>query len=195
MTMPRPLPLVLGATLVLAACGGSPEYYLLAPPEPAARATSPAGSIAVADISLPAYAEAIEIASIGPTGAVTLDRDALWADTPRRALTRHLVAALQTRLDAVVGTEPWPGFDQPGLRVEVAVDRMIGAPEGALQFTGQYVIVAPASGRILASERFAITLPPPGPGYQGLIDAHGRAIEALADTIAARVARVGRGLA
>jgi uncharacterized lipoprotein YmbA len=193
--MPRPLPFVLGAALALAACSGSPAYYLLSPPETAARAASPARSIAVADISLPAYAEALEIASIGPTGAVTLDRDALWADTPRRALTRHLVAALQTRLDAVIGTEPWPGFDQPGLRVEVAVDRMIGAPEGALQFTGQYVIVSPASGRILASERFAITLPPPGPGYQGLIDAHGRAIEALADTIAGRVARVGRGLA
>lgn len=193
--MRTPLPLVFGAALALAACGGSPDYYLLAPPEPAARAASAARSIAVADIGLPAYAEATEIAAIGPSGAVTLDRDSLWADTPRRALTRHLVAALQARLDAIVGTEPWPGFDQPGLRVEVAVDRMIGAPEMPLKFTGQYVIVSPSSGRILASERFAVTLPPPGPGYQGLIDAHGRAIEALADTIAARIARLGRGLA
>ena len=60
-------------------------------------------------------------------------------------MTRHLAAALDDRLAARVGTEPWPGFDSPGLRVEVTVDRMIGALDGSLDFAGQYFLVAPAS--------------------------------------------------
>lgn len=183
------LPLALAAGLALGACAGRPDYYLTPPPGAPARTAGSAGSLAVADISLPAYAETVEIAELTEAGAVTLAKDALWADTPRRALTRHLVAALQGRLNAQIATEPWPAFESPALRLEVVVDRMIGAPGGAFQFAGQYVIVSPASGRVVSSDRFAIALTATAPGYQGLIDVHARAVEALADQIAARVAR------
>jgi uncharacterized lipoprotein YmbA len=189
MTMRRPL-LALAATLALAACG-SADYYLVPPPAGGAARAGSAGSVAIADMSLPAYAETVEIAVLTDTGAAQLSKSALWADTPRRALTRHLVAALQARLAAQVATEPWPAFDQPDLRLEVFVDRMIGAPEGPFQFSGQYVIVSNLSGRVVSSDRFAINLPPQGAGYQGLIDAHARAVEVLADQIAARLARGG----
>lgn len=181
--------LILSAGLALSACG-QPDYFLVPPPGPAAKAGS-AASMAVADISLPTYADAVEIAVLTETGAVSLDKSALWADTPRRALTRHLVAALQERLTAQIATEPWPAFDPPALRLEVFVDRMIGAPEGPFVFSGQYVIVSPTSGRIISSDRFSIALTAQQPGYQGLIDAHARGIEALADQIAARIVRSG----
>ncbi len=183
-------PVLLLAALALAGCA-TPNYYLTPAPAASARATSSIGGIVVADISLPAYAEAIEIAVLDPaSGAVTLEPDALWADTPRRALTRHLVASLQERLPAQIASEPWPSFDSPSYRIEVAVDRMIGAPDGPFAFSGQYVIVSPISGSIVSTERFALTVPA-GPGYQGLIDAHARAVEALADRIAARLSRGG----
>ena len=102
-------------------------------------------------------------------------------------MTRHLSAALDDRLSARVGTEPWPGFDAPGLRVEVTVDRMIGALDGSLEFAGQYFLVAPTSGRILALDRFALVVPPQGEGYPGLMAAHARALDLLADRIAASV--------
>jgi uncharacterized lipoprotein YmbA len=102
-------------------------------------------------------------------------------------MTRHLARALDDRLSARVGTEPWPGFDAPGLRVEVTVDRMIGALDGSLSFAGQYFLVAPASGRIFALERFEIAVPPQGEGYPALMAAHARAIESLADRIAASI--------
>lgn len=183
MTMLRSL--CLAAALALGACA-SPEYHLLPAPAPAAQ-TGGATSLAVADISLPAYAEALEIAVLTETGAVTLEEQALWADTPRRALTRHLVGALQQRLRGQIGAEPWPGFDGPALRVEVVVDRMIGAPAAPLDFAGQYIITAPGSGRITASNRFAITVPPQGEGYDALLAAHALAIDALADRISASV--------
>ncbi|WP_181164708.1 PqiC family protein [Amaricoccus solimangrovi] len=170
----------------LCACGAS-DYYLL-PPE-AATAPARAGrvSLAVADIDLPAYAGALEVATLGQGGAVRLDPDVLWADTPQRALTRHLVAALQTRLGGQVMAEPWPAFDPPALQLRVIVDRMIGAPDTALDFAGQYILVS-SSGAIVASERFRFTVPPQGPGYPGLLADHARAVELLADRIAARIA-------
>ncbi len=176
---------LLVAALAIGACA-SPEYHLLPAPAPATK-TGGATSLAVADMSLPAYAEALEIAVLTESGAVILEDNALWADTPRRALTRQLVSALQQRLRGQIGAEPWPGFDGPALRVEVVVDRMIGAPAGPLDFAGQYIISAPGSGRITASNRFEIVIPPQGEDYDALLAAHARAIDALADRIAGSV--------
>ncbi len=187
MTTPRAIRTILSPFLLLLALAscGTPQYYLLPAPGPAPSGPAPSGGVSVADVSLPAYAEAIEMASLGPDGAVTLDKRALWADTPRRGLTRQLIAALQERLAAPVAAEPWPGFDGPSARVEVIVDRLIGGEDGSLQFTGQYVISAPATGRIIGVQRFAIEVPPQGPGYLALANAYGRAIDALADRIVA----------
>jgi uncharacterized lipoprotein YmbA len=183
MTMRLPL---LVALLALPACA-DPDYFLLPAPAGTARQAQ-AGSVAVAELSLPSYAEAIEIATLTAPGQLDLLKNALWADTPRRALTRHLVAALEARVGGPVLTEPWPAFDPPARRVEVMVDRMIGAPGGTLEFGGQFTVVAPESGRLLAAERFAIAVPPQGEGYPGLLAAHARAVEQLADRIAARIA-------
>ena len=188
MRAPLLLPIM---ALALAGCGANPDYYLLPPPQPAARQASPVGSISVADIDLPAYANALEIASLTAPGTLNLNVTSLWADQPQRALTRHLAAALEERLRANVDTEPWPGFDSPALRVEVTVDRIVGAPDGSLDFAGQYTIVASSSGSITSANRFALTIPPQGEGYPGLLTAHARAIEALADRIAASI--TGRG--
>lgn len=191
MTTPRPPALALLA-LLLAACG-APSYYLLPAPAPVARSAAPVGTVVVADIAVPTYVEALEIASLTGPETVDLSKKSLWADTPRRALTRHLAAALDGRLAARVGTEPWPAFDAPGLRVEVIVDRMIGAPGGTLDFTGQYAIVSPTSGALRAFDRFALAVPVADGGYPALMAAHARAMDLLADRIAASIA--GRPLA
>ena len=178
---------------LLAACGGSPDFFLLPPPEgPGSRLASPVGNIVVAEIGLPTYADALEIAVLKGTGELQLNSAASWADTPRRALTRHLAAALEERLTARVGTDPWPGYDLPGLRIEVGVDRLIGAPESSVHFSGQYFLIIPDSGTVTAVERFDIRVPPQGEGYPGLAAGHARAIERLADQIAARL--TGRAL-
>lgn len=143
----RPLLLVLAA-LLPAACGTS-NYYLLPEAAPAAARRAPVSTVVVAELSLPTYVDAIELAVLQKDGVVSLEKKELWADTPRRAMTRHLANALDQRLSAKVSTEPWPSFDAPGLRVEVTVDRMIGTPDGSLDFAGQYFVTTPASGRIV----------------------------------------------
>jgi uncharacterized lipoprotein YmbA len=180
---------LLGAALLVAACGGSPNFYLLPAPAPQTRAASPVASVSVAEISLPAYADSVEIATLTADGALAASTRELWADTPRRALTRHLVAALEARLGARVAAEPWPEFERPGRRVEVFADQLIGAesPERPLRFSGQYLILAPESGRIVRSGRFDIAVTPTGPGYLALAEAHATAVERLADEIAAAI--------
>ncbi len=174
--------------LALVAACSSPEYYLLPPPtEAPTKLASPVRTISVSEISLPSYAEAIEMAVVTDQGAVELDSSASWADTPRRGLTRHLVAALGTRLTAQVGAEPWPGLDRPGLQVSVLTDRLIGNESGSLEFSGQYIVTDPESGRIFASERFDIRTAVPVSGFEGIAAAHARAVELLADDIAARI--------
>ena len=64
---------------------------------------------------------------------------------------------------------------------------MIGALDGSLDFAGQYVVVSPTSGRIVALDRFALAVPPQGEGYPGLMAAHARALDLLADRIAASI--------
>ncbi len=183
----RAAPLAAAAALALAACAGQPDLFLLPPPAPAAQQSSPVGSVAVAEISLPSYAEALEIAVLTGPGSAVAERHALWGDTPRRALTRHLVAALDTRLGARVLADPWPGYDQPGYRVEVFTDRLIGAPGGVVEFTGQFVIVAPESGRVVSTERFRISTPVADGGNTALMAAYAVALDDLADQIAARI--------
>ena len=186
---PRPLlaaGLALAALMALGACASETAYLL--PPAPATqRLPSPVRGIALADVNLPAYVSNVEIAGLVGPETVKLHESELWADDPTRAVTRHLAAALEARLATHVITDPWPGYKSPGLRVEVAVDRLIGAPAGAVEFAGQYVMLDPESGRITATDRFAITIPPQGEGFPGMMAGEARAIEALADRIAARI--------
>lgn len=179
--------LILPLLAALSACG-APDYYLLPPEAAVTQARSGRVSLAVSDLDLPAYAGALEIAAVSQGGAVQLERNALWADTPQRALTRHLVSALQRRLGGQVMADPWPAFDPPALQLRVVVDRMIGGPGTTLDFAGQYVLVSSSSGGIVASDRFAIQVPTETPGYGGLLAAHARAVEILADQVAARIA-------
>lgn len=176
--------------LLLSACGSGPDYYLLpSQTQPGVRGAAPSRSVVVTDISLPAYAEALEIAVLQDTGAVKLERNASWADEPRRGFTRHLAEALALRLGSQVGTDPWPAFaEEPTYRVEVTADRLIGTIGNSVDFAGQYFIVRSSNGTIAASDRFDIRVAVVSDSTADFVSAHGRAIEVLADQIAARIA-------
>jgi uncharacterized protein len=182
-----PIPAMLA--LMLSACG-TPDYYLLpAQTQPATRGLAPSRSVVVSDFSLPAYAEAVEIAAIEDEGAVRLQPGASWADEPRRALTRHFAAALALRLGSSVGTDPWPAFSEdPAYRVEVAVDRIIGRRGGVVDFSGQYFLLRAEDGNIAATDRFQIRVGTLDDSLEALVAAHARATEILADQVAAEIA-------
>ena len=64
---------------------------------------------------------------------------------------------------------------------------MIGAPGRQPRLRRPVRHRRPGLGQHPAFDRFAITVPPQGEGYPGLIAAHARAIDLLADRIAAGI--------
>ena len=75
----RHLP-ALALLALLAACG-APSYYL-PPALGGGEAGLPVGSIVVADVSVPTYVEALEIAALTGPRPSTSPKRSLWADTP-----------------------------------------------------------------------------------------------------------------
>ncbi|MEM8571921.1 MAG: PqiC family protein [Pseudomonadota bacterium] len=185
---------MLAPIFVLVGCGAAPDYYLLPAQSPTAmRSLAPSQSVVVTDFNLPSYAQAVEIPSLQHNGVLALDRDANWADEPRRAVTRHFSEALALRLGSLVATDPWPAYSQePVYRVEVAVDQFIGTLGGTVSLRGQYFILRAREGTISASDRFQIDVPTSDVSYVAFVAAHSRALEILADRIASRIS--GRAL-
>ncbi len=178
---------------VLSGCATTPEpiYYLLPTPDVKASAEYTGGTIAVRELALPLYARAQQVASLAEDGSVFLSDDHRWADEPARASTRTFVAALKQSTDAPIVAEPWPASVSPAVRIDVAVDRMIGdLTGGSLEFTGQYRIVRTGNDND-RQDSFAYRIPIDGAGYKSLAAAHSTAISTLAEDIASQLTDAG----
>jgi len=186
----------LGLIACIAALGGcaataDPTYYLLPSPEVKTSAEYTGGTIAVRELALPLYARAQQIASLAEDGSVLLSDDHRWADEPSRASTRAFVAALKQSTDAPIVAEPWPASVSPAVRIDVAVDRIIGdLTGGSLEFTGQYRIVRTGDGDD-TQDSFSYRVPIEGAGYKPLAAAHSAAIATLAEDIASQITSAG----
>ncbi len=179
----------------LGACAATPDptYYLLPSPEVAASTPYSGGTIAVRELALPLYARAQQVASLAEDGSVLLSDDHRWADEPARASTRTFVSALKQSTGAAIVAEPWPASVSPAIRIDVAVDRLIGTLNGgALEFTGQYRLVRTGGGDG-DQDSFSYRIPLSGTGYKALAEAHSNAIAKLAQDVAKRIAGGGAG--
>ena len=176
-------------TMLLTACASAqpPAHYLLPALQTETRVQSALSTIAVREIAMPLYARAAQVATLNAEGAATLSDDHRWADEPQRAATNALVATLSDVLQTRVVAEPWPAAERPDLRVDVTVERFIGALGGDVALTGQYRIVAPAGG-LRAADRFSYTVPTGAAGYAALTKAHALALQALGEDIARAIA-------
>lgn len=177
----------LAALALLAACATATEertrYYLLPKPAPAERVVFAGDTVALRELDLPLYARTAEIAYIGPAGAVALAEEDRWADEPARAMTRALAGALREALDTPVVVEPWGRAVKPVLRIDISVDRFIGAPGGAVDFSGDFQIVRLDDRETVSAQGFDIAVPTGGPGFDALTRAHSAALARLSDEI------------
>ena len=181
------------AALLIAGCAATrdPVFYLTPAPQAAAGSALAGRTVALRGLNLPLYARAVQIAALAPDGSVTLDDNHRWADDPARGLTRALAAALRAGTGAAVVVEPWPDAAAPNIRLDVNVDRFIGALGGASQLRGDFRLVAVKTGATLTSEAFDIVAPSAGAGYQALVDAHAAALARLAEQIPAAAYDLG----
>ena len=195
MTSLRMLSLAL-AGLVLAGCSilRPPQLFLMEPAPAAERTVAGLETrlIVVPRLSLPAYAADTRIAVLtadeAGMPAVAQAGDRVWADAPERALTIGLSRALAARTGAPVLAEPWPVEAVPDLKIEVVVDRLLGAEGGALALTGVYRVIDLRRNGLAIVRDFDIAAEAPGPGIEGLAAAHALALGRLADAVAAALA-------
>lgn len=172
----------------LAGCSTStePAYYLLGPAGLAtteAPQSAPSGQIiGLRELALPLYVRRTQIASVGADGAVTLSDDHRWAEEPPRAATRVVGRTLTALTGNTVVIEPWPTGIEPNVRVDIEVDYFAGSLGGELQLAGQYRIVR-GDGTPPTTRGFRLVEEAAGDGYDQLVQAHRRALEALARLI------------
>ncbi len=181
--------LLLGVALVLGACGGNEDLFVLPRATPASEVAVRVQSIEVRDVVVPAYVADANILVQDADGALRPLGGALWADDPRTGITQALATRLDLGTSATAAAEPWPLFDGPDLRVQVIVERMIARADGLFEFSGQFAVVSPSGAQRDFLRRFDITTPHEGANPQSVADALGRALALLSDQITASIAR------
>ena len=198
MTLAHRLPILAAIALSLAACGGPPATrYLIeaAPASDQAPVRLRVRSIELRDVVLPAYGEGSQILREGSAGALVPIAGAEWADGSSSAITAELARRLDLRSSATVAAEPWPLADPADLRLELRLTSVVARADGRFQLAGQFA-AASMDGRAREFiERIDISVPMAGQPDDGrseaavIADAYGRALEALAEAMLARLAR------
>lgn len=131
---------LVGAILILAACGAAPDRYAVTPPVVTEKLRIGFGSVEVREVSLPAYAAADEIAVQDANGKLVTSSAALWADTPERAVALELTRHIAKLTSARVASEPWPFEAFPDARLEVRFESFVAQSDGQFRAVGQYFV-------------------------------------------------------
>jgi uncharacterized lipoprotein YmbA len=175
---------LVGTTLVLAACGTAPDRYAVTPPLVTEKLRIGFQAVEVKDVSLPSYAAADEMAMQNADGKLVTYGDALWADTPERAVALDLARNLAKMSGARVASEPWPFDAFADARLEVRFESLVAQADGQFRTTGQY-FVGVSDGRRERSGLFDLSVPfDPNGGPQAVAKARGQIILNLATEIA-----------
>ncbi len=173
----------------LSACGDNKARFVIPPSEPATETRLRVASIEVRDVSLPAYAAASEIVVEDADGALRPVAKAIWADDPQRAVTGALARSIDLRSTANVSAEPWPLSDAADVRLEVRIGDMIARVDGVFTMTGQFALSSQSGAIADSLQRFAIDVPLADTSPASVASATGKAIDALATDILARLRR------
>lgn len=177
-------PALIGITLTLTACSGTPDLYPVVPPTVTEKIHIGFRAVEVRDVSLPAYAAADEIAVQDASGKLVTASNVLWADNPERAVALELARNLARLSGARVASEPWPFEAFPDARLEVRFESLVAGADGQFRSTGQY-FVGVTDGRRERSGLFDLAVPfDPAGGPQAIARARGQVILDLATEIA-----------
>jgi len=146
-------------------------------------------SAMVRTVSLPTYAAAEEIAREIAPGIIGADADILWADDPERAVTLAITRHMDDILNATIGPDPWPFVGLPDVSIDIRVERMLAGADGVFRLMGQYFLGGDGIDFPNRSESFAFNIPLTGDGTDAVAMAQARAILALSEDIARKIAR------
>lgn len=184
----RTLSALLGLVL-LASCSQTPEpvRYGATPPALERRISIPHRTVALREVSLPAYAADEEISVASGSGAIREFPGSIWADDPIRAVTLRLTNALSDLTGRTVASDPWPFQEDPDVVVDVRIEDFIAQASGRFVAKGRYYVAYTDSERSDRSRSFELSQSyDPEMGFSAIADARSKIIASLALDIAQR---------
>ncbi|CAN0600954.1 unnamed protein product, partial [Ectocarpus sp. 12 AP-2014] len=147
----------------------------------------PHESVALREVSLPAYATDESISIADGNGAIRELPGSIWADDPTRAVTLRLTNALADLTGRTVASDPWPFGGSPDVVVEVRVERLLAEDGGRYLAQGRFYVAHEDEERSDRSGSFNLIEPyDPTLGFPAIAQARSRIIAALAREIAQR---------
>jgi len=172
--------------MMLTACSNPGPVRYSAPDQPVAdRISIPQRTVAVREVSLPAYATVEQVSVADARGALREQGESLWADDPVREVTLELTAALGRLTGRTVAADPWPFRDEPDAVVDVRIEEFVARTGGTFLARGQVYVAQSDAGRPDRALQFEIveTYDPKG-GVPAIAAARSRAVTHLARQIA-----------
>ena len=173
--------------LWLAGCSSTPEpvRYATTTQSPGTRIAIPHQTVAVREVSLPAYATDEGISIADQRGAIREMPGSIWADDPIRAVTLRLTNALADVTGRTVAADPWPFDGTPEVTVEVRVEEFIAEEAGRYVAQGRYYVAHADEERTDRAGSFNIVQPFDAElGFPAIANARSQIIATLARQIA-----------
>lgn len=179
--------MLLGLTLLPAACSSSnPNLYTLAA-EPGPTRTGAPARIELRAIALARYLDRSQIVRSSEDYRLDVLGNDWWGEPLDAMLSRVLVQDLTQRLpESTVFAENGAVSAPPEASIELNVLRMDEDRAGALLLLAQVAVTRGGATAVTRNLRFAV--PPAGPGTPALVAAISRAVAQLADALAGMLA-------
>ncbi len=181
--------LTLLAMLFVVGCGGAEQEFLLSVPSSSiSTARAHVAQIGVDQVAVPDYLHSNKIPQEEAPGQLSYCDSAVWASTPEKALTNHLIRYLQKRFATPnVHRFPWDIEKSTGVRLKVVVNRFIYAGN-VVELEASYY-VEPIQGTRRRARLFTTRVPVAKGETPLIVAAMNRAFDRLAEDAARMIAR------
>jgi len=183
--------LTIGALLAVAGCAKSspPTFYQLEEPASAQLAGLERGlAIGVGPLSVPAYLDRPQIVTRATAHRLELSEGNVWVEPLKESVLRVIAVNLSNMLDTN-RVFRFPRRDRAvplAFRVAVGIARFDGTLGGEAHLTARWTLYR-GTDKPLLTKVTIIDEPAGGPGYDNLIAAQNRALQALSREIAEAV--------
>ncbi len=182
--------LLIAAMLMLVGCASSPQakFYTLAavPPSEHVKTASPI-VITIDSVTVPALIDRPQIVVRVDATQVRIDEFARWADPLKSQIPRVVAADLaQSVQGALVSTYPQPANDAQTYHVWLDVQSFESALGDMASIDVLWSVRSPKPGAVVSGRTVAHESAQ-AQGYDGLVDAHSRALATVSGDIAGAI--------
>jgi uncharacterized protein len=180
------------ASLLLVGCargGPPPALYVLGAMPPAMTATTSEAGLAVVEVTevkVPDYLDTTDLI-VRSFGRLIPSATGRWGERLSVGMTRALAASLAARLPRMVVTTARPAA--PARRILVDVEAFEAQSDGSVVLAASWSIASGSSRQTLLAEHSSIAVPLEKRDDAAVVAAMSRAVDELADQIAAGFSR------